>query len=120
MSSLGNKEVFAKNLRYYMTLNAETRVDICDKLGFPYTTFVGWETAQTYPRIDKIEKLARHFGINKSDLIECKDAEQKTNEPAANGGLQEGIELFSSLSPEARKEALEYMRYLRDRREPQK
>lgn len=70
MTSQGNKEVFSRNLRYYMNMHDKTRNEICDALGLPYTTFTAWETAQTYPRIDKIEKLAAYFGISKSDLIE--------------------------------------------------
>lgn len=118
MSSLGNKEVFSKNLRYYMALHSETRIDICDKLGFPYTTFVGWETAKTYPRIDKIELLARHFAINKSDLIEDKSAEQVKKEPAANNGGElaeidiELISLLRALTPEQAQRAKDFVRGL--------
>lgn len=72
MSDLGNKEIFSKNLRYYMTLNAKTRNDICNDLGFKYTTFTDWYNGNIYPRIDKIEMLANYFRIEKSDLIENK------------------------------------------------
>ena len=72
MSDLGNKEIFSKNLRYYMTLNAKTRNDICNDLGFKYTTFTDWYNGNIYPRIDKIEMIANYFRIEKSDLIENK------------------------------------------------
>ena len=72
MSDLGNKEIFSKNLRYYMTLNAKTRNDICKDLGFKYTTFTDWYNGNIYPRIDKIEMIANYFRIEKSDLIENK------------------------------------------------
>lgn len=72
MSDLGNKEIFSKNLRYYMTLNQKTRNDICNDLGFKYTTFTDWYNGNIYPRIDKIEMLANYFRIEKSDLIEDK------------------------------------------------
>ena len=70
MSDLGNKEIFAKNLQYYMDINNKTRYDICKDLKFPYTTFTEWYKGNIYPRIDKIEMLANYFGIKKSDLIE--------------------------------------------------
>lgn len=70
MSNIGNKETMAKNLQYYMDLNNKTRNDICDSLSIPYTTVVGWLTAEKYPRIDKIEILANYFRISKADLIE--------------------------------------------------
>ena len=39
MSDLGNKEIFVKNLKYYMKLNNKDRNDVCRDLGIPYTTF---------------------------------------------------------------------------------
>lgn len=73
MSDLGNKEIFAKNLKYYMTINNKNRNDICDVLGFKYSTFSDWYNGNKYPRIDKIEMLANYFNIEKSDLIENKE-----------------------------------------------
>ena len=73
MSDLGNKEIFAKNLKYYMELNQKDRNDICKDLNFPYTTFAEWDNGKIYPRIDKIEMIANYFNIKKSDLIENKN-----------------------------------------------
>ncbi len=72
MSDLGNKEIFAKNLKYYMKYYGKDKTSICNELKIPYTTFVDWYNAVTYPRIDKIELLANYFNIQKSDLIENK------------------------------------------------
>ncbi len=74
MSDLGNRIVFSKNLRYYMNKYGKSRVEICNALGIKYTTFTDWVNGNKYPRIDKIEMLASYFGIEKSDLIEDKDA----------------------------------------------
>lgn len=72
MSDLGNKEIFAKNLKYYMELNHKDRNDVCRDLEIPYTTFAEWYNANIYPRIDKIQMLANYFEIKKSDLVEDK------------------------------------------------
>lgn len=77
MSDLGNKEIFAKNLKYYMTINSKTRNDVCKDLGFKYTTFTDWYNGNIYPRIDKIEMLANYFRIEKSDLIENIENKQR-------------------------------------------
>lgn len=69
-NDLGNKEVFAKNLKYYMELNHVSRMDICNNLNVAYSTLADWLHAKTYPRIDKIERLALCFGISKADLVE--------------------------------------------------
>ena len=73
MSDLGNKEIFAKNLNYYMNINKKNRSDVCRVLDIPYSTFTDWCNANIYPRIDKIEMLANYFDIKKSDLVENKE-----------------------------------------------
>ena len=70
MSGLGNKEIMAANLQYYMEKNNLSRQDLCQALGIKYTTLTDWLKANTYPRIDKIELMANYFGISKADLVE--------------------------------------------------
>lgn len=79
MSDLGNKEIFAKNLNYYMSINEKSRVDVCRDLDIPYSTFTDWCNGNIYPRIDKIEMLANYFDIKKSDLVENKTNEQRNS-----------------------------------------
>lgn len=73
MSDLGNKEIFAKNLNYYMSINGKDRNDLARDLNLPYTTITSWCKAEFYPRIDKIQLLANYFDIQKSDLVESKE-----------------------------------------------
>lgn len=77
MSDLGNKEVMANNLKYYMSLYNKERNEIRKVLGIPYTTLSDWLNAKKYPRIDKIEMLANYFNIEKSDLIERKEKREQ-------------------------------------------
>ncbi|MCI1823716.1 MAG: helix-turn-helix domain-containing protein [Megasphaera sp.] len=77
MSYLGNKQVMADNIKYYMKLHDKSRAEICKDLGFKYSTFSEWLNAKKYPRIDKIEILANYFNVNKSALVEKRS-------PAAN------------------------------------
>lgn len=73
MSALGNKEIMAKNIQYYMDKFEKSRQDMCDALGVKYTTFTDWVKGNSYPRIDKIELMANYFGISKADLVEEKE-----------------------------------------------
>lgn len=70
MSNLGNKQIMAKNIRYYMDKHSITQTEICNILGIKMPTFSDWVNAKTYPRIDKIELMANYFGISKADLVE--------------------------------------------------
>lgn len=72
MSDLGNKKIFSENLRYYLQRDDKERKEVCRDLGVSYSTFCDWVNGNKYPRIDKIERLAQYFGIQKSDLIEQK------------------------------------------------
>lgn len=81
MGDLGNKEIFAKNLNYYMNINKKNRSDVCRDLDIPYSTFTDWCNANIYPRIDKIEMLANYFEIKKSDLVENKEKIDKLGNP---------------------------------------
>ena len=60
----------SKNIKKYLALNDVGRNDICEALGFKYSTFSDWVNGNKYPRIDKIEMMANYFGISKSDLVE--------------------------------------------------
>ena len=70
MSGLGNKDIFARNLQYYLQLKKKDRKQVCKDLDIKYSTFSEWINGNKYPRIDKIELLANYFNILKSDLIE--------------------------------------------------
>ena len=69
-NNLGNKQIMAKNILYYMEKRNKTRQEMCEALGVKYTTFTDWVKGNSYPRIDKIELMANYFGISKADLVE--------------------------------------------------
>lgn len=77
VTNLGNREVFAKNLVYYVDRSGKTQREIAEIVGVSTSTFNDWMKAKKYPRIDKIEILARFFRILKSDLIEEKTEEHR-------------------------------------------
>lgn len=77
-NNLGNKETMAKNIKYYMELNGVNSLDMCRILGVPQSTFSYWLNARSYPRIDKIEKMANYFRISKADLVEDRNEREPT------------------------------------------
>lgn len=76
-NNLGNKEVMADNIRYYMDINDVDRKTLCTALDIKYSTFSEWVNARAYPRIDKIELLANYFGVSKADLVEPRAEREK-------------------------------------------
>ena len=67
---MNNKEIMSKNIKYYLSRKHLNVKDFAKQLGFKYTTVLDCVNGNTYPRIDKIEKMAKYFGVNKSDLVE--------------------------------------------------
>lgn len=77
MSNLGNKEVMAKNLRYFVEKSGKSQKELSEIFEVSTSTFSDWIKAKKYPRIDKIEMMANYFKILKSDLIEEKTEEHR-------------------------------------------
>lgn len=94
MSGLGNKEIFAKNLTYYMEKHCKEQKEVAEIVGVAPSTFNAWMKASKYPRIDKIERLANYFGILKSDLIESHNSADSLRTISITEGEQKLLELF--------------------------
>lgn len=100
-----DKEIFARNLNYYMSINGKSRNDLCHALGFNYYTVTDWVNAKKMPRMDKVTKLAEYFCIRKSDLIE----DHKEKPTAAGDGLPESVRTlidFAKTVPEDKAEMI--------------
>lgn len=111
MSSLGNKDVMSKNLRYYIDKSGKTRQELSEIWGFPYSTVSEWVNGRKYPRIDRIEIMADYFGILKSDLIEDRSKDE-SEFPGSSPELSEFLSLFRKLTPEEKKMLIAQMRGL--------
>ena len=112
MTSIGNKETFAKNLSFYVERSGKSQKDIAAYVGVAASSFNDWMKAKKYPRIDKIEMLANYFGIQKSDLIE-----EKEKPTDADGGLsmdmQELIDCIKKLPDDKIQMLLQVARSIR-------
>ena len=111
MTSIGNKEVFSKNLRFYLETTDKTQKDVALAIGVTPASINEWIKGKKYPRIDKVEMLANYFGILKSDLIEDKGMNKTLPQVQQ---LTEGetllLELFRQIPEDAQKMYLEVLR----------
>lgn len=108
MSNIGNKEVFAKNLLYYLKRSGRDQREVAEYIGVAPSTFNEWVKAKKYPRIDKIEMLANYFGILKSDLIE--DKESPSEETVVSEGEKMLLDMFRLASEEQQRMVLDMIR----------
>jgi len=70
VSGLGNKDIMAKNLNYYLNNSSKDAADVCRDLKIATSTFSDWVNGKKYPKMDNIDRIADYFGVKKSDLIE--------------------------------------------------
>lgn len=64
------KEIFAKNINYWMNNRNKTQMDLMNDLDLSSSTVSDWCNAKKYPRMGTVQMLADYLEILKSDLIE--------------------------------------------------
>ncbi len=111
MSNLGNKEIFAKNLAFYLERSGRDQKEVAEVVGVAPSTFNEWMRAKKYPRIDKIEMLANYFGILKSDLIEeVAEDGYSPSEPQLTEGETVLLDLFRRVPEDQQQLVLQMIR----------
>lgn len=70
MTDEQQKEIFSKNLIYYMELYDKNQREVAKAINVSPQTFNTWIVKKALPRMGKVQLLAEYFHINKSDLIE--------------------------------------------------
>lgn len=81
MTDEEQKLIFAKNLNYYVYISGKQQKEIAEALGFNPKTFNGWCKGLSLPTMGKVQKIADYFNIGKSDLLDEKLEESKSNCP---------------------------------------
>lgn len=109
MSTIGNREIFARNLAKYLQRSGKSQREMADIVGVSSSTFNDWIKGKKYPRIDKIEFMANYFGIQKSDLIEDKK-ESSPHEEILTEGERLMLKLFRQIPEDRQAEALDLLR----------
>ena len=76
-----DREIFQKNLNYYLASSGKLQKDLAEYVGAKTTTVSGWTRGISYPRADAMEKIAMFFGIPTSRLIGESDDSDETKDP---------------------------------------
>ena len=63
------REIFVRNLKYFMEEKGISQADICRELDVSSATVSDWCTGKKYPRIDSMQRLADLLGVLYSSLI---------------------------------------------------
>lgn len=95
-----DREVFRKNLNYYLSETGTLQKDLAEYVGAKTTTVSGWTRGISYPRADAMEKIADFFSIPLSKLVMAHDDDQDDEE-------EQLLRLFRALSSNGKRLMLE-------------
>ena len=70
MSEHNQKKIFQQNLIKYVEKSGKSQREIAEAIDVSPQTFNTWMQGIAIPRMDKIQKLADYFKINKSQLVD--------------------------------------------------
>lgn len=126
MSDDAYKKIFSKNLNHFMELNGKTQTDLINDLGFNKSAVSTWCNGTRLPRMDKVETLAKYFGVNRSDLIEDKsekandyyylneETRQIAQDAFENPELRSLFHVARDIPPERLRAHIEFMKTLKE------
>lgn len=96
MTDIEQKRIFSKNLNNYLSIRNKTQKEVADSIHVSPQTFNTWCQGIALPRMGKVQLLADYFGIEKSDLIEEKNAEQEQEQISNNEATAIGQEILKN------------------------
>lgn len=92
------KRIFSRNLKNVMDSCGKTQKDIVDNLNFRQATVSDWLNGKKYPRMDKVEMLAKYFNVPITALI------QRSNDVILTDAEQQLVEKYRQLDDDGRAE----------------
>lgn len=69
-TDLGNKEIFIRNLKRQLEVSGKTKGEVAKTIGVSTGNFADWLAGRSYPRMDKVQRLAEFFGVQMSNLVD--------------------------------------------------
>ena len=98
-TDLGNKEIFIRNLKRHLETSGKKKVEVANAIGVSTGNFADWLKGRSYPRMDKIQRLAEFFGVQMADLVDDVNVPKET----VSDKEQLVLDLFHKI-PDDRKE----------------
>ena len=92
------KRIFSQYLNNIMERCGKTQKDIVDNLNFRQATVSDWLNGKKYPRMDKVEMLAKYFNVPITALI------QKNDNLVLTAAEQRHIEKYRQLDADGQAE----------------
>lgn len=104
------KKIIGKNIKKYRDLHNETSVQLAESIGSSQSTVSDWENGKKMPRAGSIEKLAQHWKIPKSKLL---------NEPKPTNSNLDTIaaHIDDDVTEEEMRDIMKYIDFVKSQRD---
>lgn len=100
------RENFQSNLNQLLTEGDKKQIDLANYLGVSTSIVNDWCKGRKIPRVDKIAKIAKYFGVDSSDML------TKSNIPDYSPDYLTLIELYSRLDDKGKQAVMSLARTL--------
>lgn len=108
---MNDREVFRKNLNYYLSISGRMQKDLAEYVGAKTTTVSGWTRGVSYPRADAMEKIAMFFGIPTTKLVGSnEDNDVPIEDQPKNDDIRLLVRGLNQLTPEQVEQAKNVMK----------
>lgn len=111
MNTKNTKEIFKKNLNNLLNEYNKTQIELANYLGVSNTTINNYVKGYNTPRMDKIDKIAEFFDVDRSTLI---SANNNSKELELTQEEQKILEPYNKLSTAGKEKAVSYTQDLVD------
>ena len=105
MNTKNTKEIFKKNLNNLLNEYNKTQIELANYLGVSNTTINNYVKGYNTPRMDKIDKIAEFFGVDRSTLI---SANNNSKELELTQEEQKILEPYNKLNNAGKEKAVSY------------
>ena len=109
-TDLGNKEIFIRNLKRQLEISGKKKIEVAKAIGVSSGNFSDWLKGRSYPRMDKIQRLAEFFDVQMADLVDDVNIAKET----VSNEDQEVLDWFHKVPKEKREFVLSMIRAASD------
>lgn len=104
-------KVFSRRLKYYLTQNNMSQLDLSKRLGVGTTSVSNWCMGTKSPRMDKVDAMCEIFGCRRSDLMED-PSDLHSSTPSLSPDESSLLADYNRLNQSGKEEAKHHMEYL--------
>lgn len=104
-----SRSILAENLRLLIAKSGKSRQVVSEDINVAYSTFTDWCNGNKYPRIEKIETLARYFGVSVSALVGSEKVSIETDPSDNRAVFAENLRFFIKRSGRTQREIADFI-----------